>query len=231
MNSYVYQLIDPRNMKPFYIGEGQGDRAWSHLKFKSGCINPHKDRIIEKIQNSGLEVIVQILFSNLTKEDAVNLERKLIAEIGIENLSNICVDANPPIKIGPANGFYGKTHTVENKQRIGDVNRGKDIKTPEGKKSISDAMKRRWEDPEKRKRQIDALKARKGEKRSNQAIEAYKQSAAERDSKMTAEQRSARTLAGCKTKKEKYAGLKRQRYIDENGKMRFRYIPAIPDKV
>lgn len=45
---------------------------------------------------------------------------------------------------------------------------------------------------------------------------------------MTPEQRSARTQAGIATKKIKYAGLKRQRYIDENGKIRFRYVPAIP---
>lgn len=231
MNSYVYQLVDPRNMKPFYIGEGQNDRAWSHLKFKSGCNNPHKDRIIEKIQSSGLEVIVQILFENLTKEDAVSIEKEIIAKIGLENLSNISADANPPVKKGPDNGFYGKTHTDENKRKQGDVNRGKDIKTVEGKKSISNAMKERWKDPEKRERQIQALKDRKGEKRSKEAIESYKKAAAARNMKMTAEQRSARTLAGCKTKKEKYAGLKRQRYTDENGNMRFRYIPATPEKV
>lgn len=58
---YVYQLIDPRNNKPFYIGEGKGERAWSHQSFNSGCKNPHKDRIIRKIQSLGLEVIVSIV--------------------------------------------------------------------------------------------------------------------------------------------------------------------------
>jgi hypothetical protein len=48
---YVYQLVDPRTNKPFYIGEGKEQRAWSHLAFKSGCVNPHKDRIIKKYKH------------------------------------------------------------------------------------------------------------------------------------------------------------------------------------
>lgn len=27
---YVYHLIDPRNGQTFYIGKGQGRRAWQH---------------------------------------------------------------------------------------------------------------------------------------------------------------------------------------------------------
>lgn len=223
---YVYQLIDPRTDKPFYVGEGKDKRAYSHLNFTSGCNNPHKDRIIKKIQKSGQQVIVQIVKIGLSKEQSVNLEEELIAKIGIENLSNICKNANPPILTGTSNGFYRKTHTDQVKQRLGDVNRGKDIKTDEGKESIRQSMIARWQDPTKRENQINALQSRRGEKRSPQAIEAYKKSAATRNSKMTPEQRSARTLAGCETKKIKYAGLKRRAYIDDNGEKRFRWIPA-----
>lgn len=223
---YVYQLIDPRTNKPFYIGEGKGKRAYSHLNFTSGCNNPHKDRIIKKIQSSGQQVIVEIIKSGLSKEQSMDLEAELIEKLGIENLSNICKNANPPILKGTSNGFYQKTHTDQIKQRLGDVNRGKDIKTDEGKESIRQSMIARWQDPAKRENQINALKSRRGEKRSPQAIEAYKKAAAMRNSKMTPEQRSTRTLAGCETKKIKYAGLKRKAYIDEDGKKRFRWIPA-----
>jgi len=223
-NYYVYQLIDPRNNRPFYIGEGKGNRAWSHLTFKSGCNNPHKDRIIRKIQKSGLEVIVKIIHDGLTKLESTNIEEMIIEEIGIDNLSNICVNANPPILTGEDNGFYGKTHTEENKKKCGSANKGRNTKTPGGMKSISDSMKSRWKDPVKREQQIQALKSRKGEKRSPDAIESYKASAALRNANMTPEERSARTLAGVATKKIKYAGLKRQAYIDGTGKKRFKWI-------
>lgn len=222
---YVYQLVDPRNNKPFYIGEGKGNRAYSHLTFDSGCNNPHKDRVIRKIQSLGMEVVVQILESNLTKEQAIEKQNSLIAEIGLDNLTNICADANPPVLYGEKNGFYGKTHTDEIKKRLGDVNRGKDIKTEEGKESIRQAMINRWKDPIQREKQITALKNRKGEKRSDKAIESYKKTAAERNAKMTPEQRSQRTLKGCETKKIKYAGLKRKSYIDDLGNKRFKYVP------
>jgi len=222
---YVYQLIDPRNNKPFYIGEGKDQRAWSHQKFTSGCNNPHKDRIIRKIQKSGLEVIVKIIYNELTKQQSIQFEEQLIEEIGIDNLTNICKNANPPILFGEQNGFYGKTHTEQNKKKCGNANNGRNTKTTVGIKSISDSMKSRWEDPIKREQQIQALKSRKGEKRSPEAIESYKASAALRNANMTPEERSARTLAGAATKKIKYAGLKRQAYIDDTGKKKFKWIP------
>ncbi|NBW58036.1 GIY-YIG nuclease family protein [bacterium] len=226
-NYYVYQLIDPRNNEPFYIGEGKENRAWSHLIFKSGCNNPHKDRVIRKIQSLGLQVIVEIVQKDLSKVESIRLEEALISKIGIDKLTNICPNANPPLLFGEKNGFYGKTHTEENKKKCGDSNRGRNTKTEAGSNSISNAMKIRWEDPILRENQINALKSRKGEKRSPEALESYKKSAALRDSKMTPEERSARTLAGVATKKIKYAGLKKQAYIDDSGKKRFRYVPAI----
>jgi hypothetical protein len=222
---YVYQLIDPRTNTPFYVGEGKGDRAWSHLSFKSGCNNPHKDRIIHKIQSLGLEVGVVIVKENLTKNESRQYEAQLIEEIGLDKLSNISANANPPVLIGEQNGFFGKTHSDENKIKCGDSNRGKNTKTEAGVKSISESMKARWADPVQRQKQIDALSSRKGEKRSSAAKESYKEAAALRDKNMTPEQRSARTKAGNVTKKIKYAGLKKQAYIDEIGNKRFRWIP------
>ena len=223
---YVYQLIDPRNNKPFYIGEGKGERASSHLSFNSGCRNPHKDRIIRKIQSLGLEVIVSIVHTNLTKEQSISFEEKLIEEIGLENLTNICANANPPVLRGERNGFYGKTHTPETKKILGDVNRGKDLKSQKGKDTIRQSMIDRWKDPTQRQKQIEVLKRRKGEKRSERAREIYRQVAAIRDQKMTAEERSNRSKKGAETKKVKYAGMKRQGYVDELGNKRFRYVPC-----
>jgi len=200
-NYYVYQLVDPRTGKPFYVGEGKDQRAWSHQKFKSGCHNPHKDRFIRKIQSQGLEVIVEFLYTNLTKEQSTLIETKIIDQIGLENLTNIVPNSHPPILHGKENGFYGKTHTEENKRKCGDANRGKDLKTEQGKNSIRDSMIKRWQDPEQRKNQIQALKNRRGEKRSPQAIESYKNSAANRIANSTPEQRSEWTQKGIETKR------------------------------
>jgi hypothetical protein len=225
-NYYVYQLIDPRTGIPFYVGKGTKQRAWSHLTFNSGCYNPHKDRIIKKIQSLGLEVIVDIVESNLTTEVAEQNEELLIEKIGLDKLSNICPSAHPPVLTGAANGFYGKKHTDETKVLCGNANRGKDLKSIEGKKSIATSLSDRWADPAQRANQILALQNRKGEKRSAAAIESYKISAAKRNANMTPEQRSARSLAGCATRKINSAGLKRKSYIDDAGKKRFKWIPA-----
>lgn len=223
---YVYQLIDPRSGLPFYVGKGSGDRAYLHAKFKDGNNNPHKDRVVRKILNEGLEPIVKYIHRDIVDEAiAYDLETEHIKEIGIKNLTNICEDANPPVKYGSDNGFFGKTHTPENKIKMGNVNRGKDIKTASGKASISASMKNAWQDTEYRNKQIQSLRNRKGEKRSAEAIESYKLSAKTRDEKMSLEQRSERSRKAGETRRQKYAGLKRQRYVNEQGKIKYRYIP------
>lgn len=226
---YVYALIDPRTNKPFYIGEGKGKRAWSHLTFNSGCNNPHKDRIILKIKSLGLEVQVKILQNNLTKQESIHLEEQTINEIGLENLSNICKNANPPIYSGQDNGFYGKKHSEETKRKCGDSNRGKDLKSIEGKQSIANAIKKRWTDPEweKYRQQVRERTRSLHKTRKKLSKEEASRVAINRNANMTPESRSARTLAGCETKKIKYAGLRRKSYLDENGQKRFKWIPEV----
>jgi hypothetical protein len=98
---YVYQLVDPRNNKPFYIGKGTGDRAYQHLKFKDGNNNLYKDRKIKSILKENLEIVVEFLYKDLADENtAYDLEEKVIKKIGIKNLTNIAEDRRPPSKKG-----------------------------------------------------------------------------------------------------------------------------------
>ena len=53
---YVYQLIDPRNNKVFYIGKGTGNRIHEHEKEASNGVCSHKCHKINKIRNSGLKI-------------------------------------------------------------------------------------------------------------------------------------------------------------------------------
>ena len=67
-----------------------------------------KMKTIQKIHKLGLEVIVEIIYDNLTKDRSRLLEEQLIEKIGLDNLTNITSNANPPILRGSDNGFYQK---------------------------------------------------------------------------------------------------------------------------
>lgn len=136
---------------------------------------------------------------------------------------------NKPDQSGIKNGMYQKTHSDSAKIKCGNANRGKDIKSLLGKKSIQQNMLNQWRDSKYRNNHISMLKNRKGEKRSPAAIEAYKEAAKKRDEIMTKEQRSARSQKGAATKKIKYDGMKRKRIIDIHGKTKYIWIKPISD--
>ena len=57
---YVYRLLDPRNGETFYVGKGQGNRIFNHVKGAigsgSGEVSDPKIARIKDIQAAGLEV-------------------------------------------------------------------------------------------------------------------------------------------------------------------------------
>lgn len=85
-NFYVYQLIDPRTNKPFYIGKGTGNRMYRHINEAHGCrdnwTNKIKCQIINSIENSGRTVIIEKIQENLSEDDAYNTEIALISQYG-----------------------------------------------------------------------------------------------------------------------------------------------------
>lgn len=100
-NYYVYQLVDPRNNQPFYIGKGSGNRATQHSRFKDGNNNPYKDRKIKNILKENLEVIVEFLHTDLDNEIiAYDLEEAAIRRVGIDNLTNLVEGRTPPSRRG-----------------------------------------------------------------------------------------------------------------------------------
>ena len=86
---YVYQLIDPRTNKPFYIGKGKGKRIDAHEKeARSNIISP-KCNMIREIESSGLKIIKEIIKYFDKENTAYNYEKKLIKKIGLDNLTNL----------------------------------------------------------------------------------------------------------------------------------------------
>lgn len=83
---YVYIYRHPITYTPFYVGYGKNDRHLAHLN--EAKLNPtpkryeYKLNTIRKILRDGLEPVIQIVDSNLSKEQACELEIFLISEIG-----------------------------------------------------------------------------------------------------------------------------------------------------
>jgi len=81
--SYVYALIDSSNNEIFYIGKGKGKRAESHEKeYEKSIISGFKKYIrISKIKDSGNNVIIKVLFNNISNDGALMLERYCINKL------------------------------------------------------------------------------------------------------------------------------------------------------
>jgi hypothetical protein len=83
---YVYIYSDPDSNIPFYVGQGQGNRVFDHLKDRSKCDKVDK---ISEIRSKGKEPLIEILAYGLDKDTAVKIEAAAIDLIGINNLTNI----------------------------------------------------------------------------------------------------------------------------------------------
>jgi len=102
MNFYTYIYYDPsRNNEPIYVGMGQKNRAWDHLRAK------RKSPFIQRLQfmkKNNIKPNIGI-YTELDREFALFLEEELIAKLGRKDL-----------KLGPllnlTNGGEGGTGRV-----------------------------------------------------------------------------------------------------------------------
>ena len=91
---YVYCLIDPRDNKVFYIGKGQKNRVFEHIKAADSGQNmdvvfPKLERI-NSIKNKNHQVRHVIVRHGLTEDQAFRIEATLIDFLGYlgEDLTN-----------------------------------------------------------------------------------------------------------------------------------------------
>lgn len=157
---YVYALIDPINMIPFYIGKGCDKRAWVHLGDKDNC-NQKKHSYIKAIRDFGLEPIVMFIQESLTSSAAYSLENTCI-RIGKKLfpwLTNTTGVRNPPSRKGvklsaetiakrnktisekKLNGTWHKEGpSVSVRKHLSVINKGKTLSN-NTKQKISDGLK------------------------------------------------------------------------------------------
>ena len=83
--NYIYAIYDPREVLPFYVGRGVGDRVFSHLKDSH---NQEVDSKISTLRNQGLEPVIKILIHGLNSKQARAAETVAIAMLGKDNLAN-----------------------------------------------------------------------------------------------------------------------------------------------
>lgn len=86
---YIYELVDPRDGKTFYIGKGKGNRIHHHeIEARKG-IHSRKCQHIRAIWDAKLQVQRNVLTRFKSEHEAYAAEKQLIDEIGLENLTNV----------------------------------------------------------------------------------------------------------------------------------------------
>lgn len=82
--------MDPRNGEIFYVGKGRKNRMKRHepAAMRGDLSNPRKTQKILDINKDGFKTNYDVFAKDLNESDAFDVERDLIWEIGIENLTN-----------------------------------------------------------------------------------------------------------------------------------------------
>ncbi len=153
--SYIYAYCDPRKpinklyvqfnfqFQPIYIGQGQKNRIYRHLKGIKGDKNFIKINKINAIKNSGKQPIIIKIKQNLTKKQAFELQKIYISSIGtIYELPNIISGTLTNMTSGGQGGdtFSGRTLSKQHRQKISQSNKGHKHSN-ESKEKISKSKK------------------------------------------------------------------------------------------
>jgi hypothetical protein len=103
LKTYVYRLIDPRNGETFYVGKGQGNRVFAHIREQVEEDDPNnKLRRIRDVRLAGFEVAHVIHRHGMDEKTALEVEAALIdAYPGLTNIA------------GPFGSDYGAMHARE----------------------------------------------------------------------------------------------------------------------
>ena len=114
LGHYVYRLIDPRDGQTFYIGRGQRNRVFAHIRAELK-LRDDEDELSEKLETikkiieAGLEVIHVIHRHGMDEDTAAEVEAALIdATRGLTNVAS-----------GHGSNERGPAHVKELQDRYG----------------------------------------------------------------------------------------------------------------
>jgi hypothetical protein len=106
LKTYVYRLIDPRNGETFYVGKGQGNRVFAHIRAEQGLEGDELDnklRRIREIRLAGFEVAHVIHRHGMDDTTAFEVEAALMDTYpGLTNIAS-----------GYGTNDYGAMHALE----------------------------------------------------------------------------------------------------------------------
>jgi hypothetical protein len=103
LKTYVYRLIDPRNGDTFYVGKGQDNRVFAHIREQVDEDPGNKLRRIRDIHLAGFEVAHVIHRHGMDQATALQVEAALIdAYPGLTNSAP-----------GIGSAAFGAMHAVE----------------------------------------------------------------------------------------------------------------------
>lgn len=122
---YVYEHLKPNTGEVFYIGKGSKNRA-----YQTRSRNNHWTNIVNKY---GLEV--NIIYNNLTNQEAGQKEIDLIEFYGLDNLCNMTQGGDGCVSL-----------KQESKDKISNSLKGK-IQSQESKDKRSASLKKTWQNP------------------------------------------------------------------------------------
>lgn len=113
LKTYVYRLIDPRNGETFYVGKGQGDRVFSHIRGEEKQLEgdelDNKLKRIREIRIARFDVAHVIHRHGMDDKTAFEVEAALIdAYPGLTNIVG-----------GAGSNDYGAMHAQEIVSRYG----------------------------------------------------------------------------------------------------------------
>jgi hypothetical protein len=116
---YVYAHIDPRLSVLFYVGKGQGKRA-----YEFNYRNNFYKNFLRKMRDEGFEPIVEFLHVELTEEQAHCLEIQEINKYGRRDNGTGCL---LNLTDGGEGRGFGFRHSAEVRKKLGNGKRGKPL--------------------------------------------------------------------------------------------------------